>query len=165
MSFAELSEVEAPLSTAGDSPGMTNRSPFVLVGTTAADLAGAADSDSKQGKRPGSKQQVRQRSVDAATILPTTTWLQSTEAVAGTAWEREWKGVLRRLERPSARMLLHQHANLFGVERTENGLVATVAVVPNWLDLVAMRREALEAAFEIWYGQPVRVALVVEVEG
>lgn len=50
------------------------------------------------------------------------------------------------------------------MERTESGLVATVGVTPRWLSMVAGRRELMETAFEVWYGRPVRVALVVEVE-
>jgi hypothetical protein len=69
--FAELSGVEAPLSTAGVIPELPNRSPFVLVGTTAADLAGAANADSNQGERPDLKRPEQQQTADAATILPT----------------------------------------------------------------------------------------------
>ena len=105
-----------------------------------------------------------QQTADAATILPTTTTPRSTEAVARAAWEYEWRGVLRRLELPSTRMMLSQQAHLLGVERTESGLVATVGVTPRWLSMVAGRRELMETAFEVWYGRPVRVALVVEVE-
>ncbi|MBM5809571.1 MAG: hypothetical protein FJ051_07110 [Cyanobacteria bacterium M_surface_9_m1_291] len=79
-------------------------------------------------------------------------------------WEYEWQGVLSRLELPSTRMLLSQQVCLLGVERTESGLVATVGVTPRWLSMVAGRRELMETAFEVWYGRPVRVALVVEVE-
>jgi len=69
--FAELSGVEAPLSTAGVTPDKPHFSPFVLVGTTAADLAGAADADSNQGERPDLKRPEQQQTADAATILPT----------------------------------------------------------------------------------------------
>lgn len=143
-------------STAGVNPESFNRSPFGLVGTTAADLAGAVGANSS---RP------EQQTADAATILPTTTTPRSTEAVACAAlWEYEWQGVLSRLELPSTRMLLSQQVCLLGVERTESGLVATVGVTPRWLSMVAGRRELMETAFEVWYGRPVRVALVVEVE-
>lgn len=145
----------SPFRTAGVIPESFNRSSFGLVGTTAADLAGAVGANSS---RP------EQQTADAATILPTTTTPRSTEAVARAAWEYEWRGVLRRLELPSTRMMLSQQAHLLGVERTESGLVATVGVTPRWLSMVAGRRELMETAFEVWYGRPVRVALVVEVE-
>ena len=146
----------SPFSPAGVNPEFFNRSPFDLVGTTAADLAGAVGANSNR--------QERQQTIEAATILPTATRPRSTQALAGSAWVWEWHGVLRRLELPSTRMMLSQQAYLLGVKRTEGGLVATVGVTPRWLSMVAGRRELMEMAFEVWYGRPVRVALVVEVE-
>jgi len=92
--FAELSGVEPPLSTAGVTPELPNRSQFVLVGTTAADLAGAVGANSNRPERL--------HTTDAATILPTATGGDDRRSwmgwMNGSIWERLVRFPRRRLD-------------------------------------------------------------------
>ncbi len=76
MSFAELSGVEPPFDNSGVNPELLNRSPFDLVGTTAADSVGAVGANSNRPEQ-------RQQSGFAPTILPPAT---------GGDDRRSWKG-------------------------------------------------------------------------
>ena len=69
-----------------------------------------------------------------------------------------WTLTLARLELPSTRLFLIQHARLLRIEPPK----VLMAVAPTWLAMVESRRALIEKAFTDVLGQPVVLDLVAQ---
>ena len=70
-----------------------------------------------------------------------------------------WAAALQRLELPSTRMLLSQQAGLVGLQHCGRDLRAVVAVRPDWLRMVASRRDLVADALAQTLCRPVALQL------